>query len=99
VTVQGSQAVLRAGETEMLVRSAVPLEAIHAVLGGQGLLRARGMPPLPARPTGAMVELPVAPRHTLRDAAGREEVFSAQRLTVEGEVLLRFGEVEAGPRE
>ncbi len=99
VTVQDHQAVLRAGETRLVVRSAAPIGAIRAVLGGRGLLRARGMAPLAARAAGAIVEIPLVPRHRLRDRAGHEETFSIQSLNVEGEVLLRFGEAEPGPRE
>ncbi len=99
VTVQDHQAVLRAGETRLLVRSAAPLTSVRAVLGGQGLLRPQEGALLPARPAGSIVQLFLVPRHRIRDRAGNEEFFSVQSLSIDGEVLLRFGESESGPRE
>jgi hypothetical protein len=95
--VQDRQAVLRAGEARLLVRSATPRAAIRAVLGGRGSVRFGTAAPIPARPAGALVALPVEARHVLHDAEGRAEYFSEERLRVEGEVLLRFGDDEPGP--
>jgi hypothetical protein len=99
VTVQDHQAILRDGETRVLVRSPTPLTTIRAVLGGRGVVRPRVATALLARPAGAVVPIPLEERHILHDAEGRAEYFSAQTLTVEGEVLLRFGESDASPRE
>ncbi len=99
VTLQDHQVMLGGGETRLLVRSTTALVSVRAVLGGRGLLRPRGGAPLTARPMGSIVDLPLVSRHRLLDGAGHEEFFSVQSLSVEGEVLLRFGEVEAGPRE
>jgi hypothetical protein len=92
VTVQDQQAVLRAGETRLLVRSPTPVTAIGAVLGGRGIVHPSGAAPHLARPLGARVALRVEERHVLHDPEGRVEHFAAQTLRVEGEVLLRFGE-------
>jgi hypothetical protein len=94
-TVQDQQAVLRAGETRLTVRSTTPRTAIRAVLGGRGVLRPGPAAPIPARPAGALVALPVESRHILQDAEGRAEYFSETRLRVEGEVVLRFGDAES----
>src|SRR5262249_10238409 len=99
VTVQDHQAVLRPGETHLTLRSTTPVTAIRAVLGGRGLVRFAPATSLAARPLGAVVALPVENRHILHDAEGRAEYFAAETLRVEGEVLLRFGEGDSGPRE
>jgi hypothetical protein len=99
VTIQDRQVVMRAGETRLLVRSPTALASIRGVLGGQGTVHVRASIPLPARPAGALVAIPVEERHVLRDPQGRVEYFSTQTVRVEGEVLLRFGESDAGPRE
>jgi hypothetical protein len=99
VTVQDHQAVLRAGETRLLVRTPAPLTSVRAVLGGQGRVRLEKGVTLLARPAGSIVQLFLVPRHRIRDREGNEEFFSVQSLSIDGEVLLRFGEVEPGPRE
>jgi hypothetical protein len=98
-TVQDHQAILGAGKTRLTVRSTTPVTGVRAVLGGRGLVRSARAAALAARPTGALVVLPVENRHILHDAEGRAEYFGDGTLDVEGEVLLRFGESDSGPRE
>src|SRR5262249_34947580 len=98
-TVRDHEAVLREGETRLTVRSPTPQTAIRAVLGGRGVVRPGTAASIPARPTGAVVAFALENRHTLQDSEGRAEYFSEGTLKVDGEVLLRFGDAEAGPRE
>jgi hypothetical protein len=87
VTVREDEARLDPGRVDLLVRSAAPMASIRAVVGGDGRLRVRGRAPIVARPAGALVDLPLEPRHTIR---GTGETFQGLALGVEGGVILRF---------
>jgi hypothetical protein len=87
VAVREDEARLRPGAVEMLVRSAAPIASVRVVLGGEGRLQIRGRPPMVARRAGALIDLPLEPRYTLRDSG---EAFQGLAMTVEGGVILRF---------
>ena len=89
--VRGDEVHLGEGRTELLVRSSAPRASVRAVVGGDGLVRLPGRLPIVARPAGALVDLPLAPRYTV---GGTGETFHGVALEVEGAVLLRF---PAGP--
>jgi hypothetical protein len=97
--VKENEALLHAGGTTLLVRAPGPVPSIRAILGGRGFLRLKTGGVLTARPAGAVVDLPLAVRHTVRGPHGETETFGELRLTVEGEALLRFGGEGAGPRQ
>ena len=99
VAVRENEATLHAGTTALLVRAPGPVPSVRAVLGGRGLVRLSSGGMLTARPAGAVVDLPLAVRHTVRGPHGETETFSALRLAVEGDVLLRFGDEGVGPRQ
>jgi hypothetical protein len=87
VTVREDEARLRPGAVDVLLRSAAPITSVRVVLGGEGRLRIHGRPPIVARPAGALIDLPLEPRYTLRETG---ETFQDLALTVEGSVILRF---------
>jgi len=86
VTVREDEARLRPGTVQLLVRSTAPVASVRAVVGGEGRLQIRGLPPIVARPAGTLVDLPLEPRYVLRTG----ESFQGLSLTVEGDVILRF---------
>jgi hypothetical protein len=99
-SVREDEALLGPGAVELLVRASVPVRSLRVTLGGQGgLLRAAGLPPLVLRPTGALVDLPLAAYHEVRGREGRGVAFSRTMLTVSGEAILRVGEMEPEPGE
>ena len=83
--------VARAGDVEVLVRSPQPRSSLPVLVGGTGLYRVAGLA-FTARPSGAWVQLPLSPIATLRDRGGRTESLAKGGFSVEGEVVLRFGE-------
>jgi hypothetical protein len=92
-SVREDEALLGPGAVELLVRGSLPVESLKVTLGGQeSLLRASGLPPLVLRPTGALVELPLAAYHEVRGRDGRRAVFCRTTLTVGGDAILRVGE-------
>jgi hypothetical protein len=87
---EGDAFVVEGGRAEFLVRSRTRLESLTAVVGGDGRLRLPERAPLPLRPAGAVLELPVVPVARFRDAAGLEETLYRQQLGVEGALIIRF---------
>lgn len=86
VAVREDEARLSPGRVDLLVRSAVPMPSIRMVVGGDGLLRLPGRASIMARPAGALVDLPLEPRYTIRDTG---ETFQGLAMRVEGGVILR----------
>jgi hypothetical protein len=86
VTVREDEARLGPGGVDLLVRSAVPMPSIRMVVGGDGRLRLPGRASIVARPAGALVDLPLEPRYTIRDT---RETFQGLAMRVEGSVILR----------
>jgi hypothetical protein len=84
--------VAETGDVEILVRSPEPRSSVPVLVGGNGSFRAAGVGSVRARPTGAIVEVPLEPVAMLSDNTGRQESLSRGLLAVEGEVILRFGE-------
>jgi hypothetical protein len=84
--------VAETGEVEILVRSTEPRSKVAILVGGAGSFQVDGLAPVLARPAGAWALVPLGPVADLRDRTGRVERLSRGRLTVEGEVVLRFGE-------
>jgi hypothetical protein len=84
--------VAETGDLDILVRSARPRPSIAILVGGAGVFRVAGATAIRARPAGAWALVPLEPVAELRDRDGREETLSRGRLTVDGEVVLRFGE-------
>jgi hypothetical protein len=68
-------------------------------LDGPATVQDHHAAPIPARPAGAIVALPVEHRHILKMRRDAAEYFSEERLKVERELLLRFGDSDSGPRE
>jgi hypothetical protein len=83
--------VAQAGDVRILVRSPEPRSALPVLVGGSGLYRVAGLA-FPARPSGAWVQLSLTPLATVRDRAGRTESMARGGLSVQGEIVLRFGE-------
>ena len=87
---EGDAFVMEGGHAELLVRSRPRIEALTAVVGGEGVLRLPARAPLPLRPAGAILELPLVPVARFRDAGGEEETLYRQQLGVEGALIVRF---------
>jgi hypothetical protein len=62
------------------------MPSIRMVVGGDGRLRLPGRASIVARPAGALVDLPLEPRYTIRDT---RETFQGLAMRVEGSVILR----------
>ena len=86
VTVREDEARLGPGRVGLLVRSAAPMPSIRMVVGGDGRLSLPGRASIIARPAGALVDLPLEPRYTIRDTG---ETFQGLAMRVEGGVILR----------
>ncbi len=92
-SVREDEAILGPGPVDILLRASSPVPSLKVTVGGQGsVLRAAGLPPLVLRPTGALVDLPLAAYHEVRGRGGRAVLFCRTMLTVEGEAVLRVGE-------
>jgi hypothetical protein len=91
-SVREDEAILGPGPVELLLRAPSPVRSLTVTLGGGGVLRAPGLPPLVLRPTGALVDLPLSAYHEVRDRDGRSVAFCRTVLTVEGQSVLRLGE-------
>jgi hypothetical protein len=84
--------VAETGDVEFLVRSPEPRPQVAILVGGAGSFQVAGGAPVQARPTGAFVLVPLEAVVQLRDGNGRSESLARGRLTVDGEVVLRFGD-------
>jgi hypothetical protein len=60
-------------------------------VGGEGVLRLEGQPPLVLRPAGALLDLPLITYHVVGGGDGRRAVFSRLRASVSGQAVIRFG--------
>jgi hypothetical protein len=85
--------VARSGLVEALVRSAQPQATLGVLVGGTGVYRV-GDAAYPARPAGAIVQLPLRTLVTLEQRDGRRETLARGALAVDGEVVIRFGGME-----
>ena len=90
--VREDEAILGPGPVELLVRAPVPATSLRVTVGGQGVLRASGLPPVVLRPTGALLDLPLIPYHEVRGREGRRVAFSRAVLALDHEAILRLGE-------
>ena len=90
--VREDEAVLGPGLVNVLVRASSTAPSLKVTVGGQGVLRAPGLPPLVLRPTGALVDLPLTAYHEVRGQDGRNAAFCRTTLAVTGETVLRLGE-------
>jgi hypothetical protein len=84
--------VAETGDVEILVRSSEPRTKVAILVGGAGSFQVDGLAPVRARPAGAWVLVPLDLVTSLRDRTGRGESLSRGRVSVDGEVVLRFGE-------
>ncbi len=90
--VREDEAVLGPGSVELLVRAPVPATSLRVTVGGLGVLRATGLPPLVLRPTGALLDLPLIPYHEVHGREGRRLAFSRAVLALDQQAVLRLGE-------
>lgn len=98
VTIRAGDAVVGPGAVDLLVRSGAERPGLGVTLGGEGgFARPAGRPPLPLRPSGAFVELPLRGYHEVR-GRDRSVVFSRGSLWLDREAVLRPSstELEAG---
>ncbi len=84
--------VAETGEVEILVRSPRQRSTVAILVGGQGAFRVTGQGSIGARPAGAWISVPLEPLVELWESTGRTESLSRGRLSVEGELVLRFEE-------
>jgi hypothetical protein len=100
---RGDDAILGPGRVDLLVRrtSAAPLPTLRAVVGGSGVFQAEGRPAFALRPTGGLVDLPLAEYHVVGGRDGRAVAFARTSVAVSGQAVLRFsggeGAFVAGP--
>jgi hypothetical protein len=90
--VEGDLVRAPAGALALLVRSAEAGVALELTASGDGVLRLAGRPPLPLRPRGVALELPLEVVARLTGRRGVRETLAGARLGIEspGEVALRF---------
>jgi hypothetical protein len=99
-SVREDEAILGPGPVELLLRAPYPASSLRVTVGGQGgVLRATGLAPLVLRPTGGLLDLPLAPYPEVRGRDGRRVAWSRTSLTLEGEAVLRLGEEPVAPPE
>jgi hypothetical protein len=92
--VREDEAIVGPGPIGLLVRAPVASTSLKVTVGGQGgVLRAADLPPLVLRPTGALIDLPLRAYHEIRGRDGRNAFFTRAVLDVEGEAVLRPGDV------
>ncbi len=97
--VQGGEVIAGPGRVEIVRRrysgpgtaAAESEPSLRVTIGGSGILRAAGLPPLALRPTGAVVDLPLMAYHVVYGGDGRAAVFSRLSATVSGQAVMRFG--------
>jgi hypothetical protein len=103
VRVKGDEATLGPGAVAVVRRTyarageGAAAPPLRVILGGMGLLRASGLPPLLLRPSGGVVDLPLLAYHVVDGRDGRAAVFSRLSASVSGQAVLRFGEGERAP--
>ena len=94
VRLRGDDAILGPGRVDVLVRRVSPdgtrVPGLRAVVGGDGVFQAAGRPAFALRPTGGLVDLPLADYHVVGGRDGRAAVFARTRVTVSGQGVLRF---------
>jgi hypothetical protein len=96
VEVREDEAVLGPGTVTLLRRSrrgagVSPEAPLRAIVGGTGLLRVAGLPPIPLRPAGGVVDLPLLAYHVVAGRDGQVAAFSRLRASVSGQAVMRFG--------
>jgi hypothetical protein len=78
----------------VLVRRVSPdgarVPSLRAVVGGDGAFQAAGGPTFALRPTGGLVDLPLAEYHVVGGRDGRAAAFARTSVTVSGQGVLRF---------
>jgi hypothetical protein len=101
VRVREDEAVLGPGRVDLLVRrtfttaaaaATETLPPLRATIGGSGVLRSEGLPPLALRPSGGVVDLPLSTYHVVLGGDGRRAVFGRLAATVSGQAVMRFGD-------
>jgi hypothetical protein len=103
--VRGEEAVLGPGSVDLLLRRTgqTAPEALRAVVGGAGQFRAAGRAPFALRPTGGLVDLPLAGYHVVRGKDGRDVAFARTSIEVSGQAVMRLrggeGEILSVPVE
>jgi hypothetical protein len=97
VRVREDEGILGPGTVNVLVRAPTPATSLRATLGGAGIVRAPGLPPLVLRPTGGLVDLPLVPYHEVRGRDDRAAAFTRSTLGVEGQAVLRIGDRPVPP--
>jgi hypothetical protein len=87
----------RSGTLELLVRSRPGVDALEVTATGEGLLRAPGQSPVPLRPGGTALLLPLEPLRTLTGRGGAREALATSylRISSPGEVALRLAAVDS----
>lgn len=94
--VREDEAVVGPGAVELLVRAPEARGALVVTLGGGGgFVQIAGRPPVPLRPTGALVELPLSAYHEVR-GRGRNAAFTRGFLWLDQEAVLRPMQMEPG---
>jgi hypothetical protein len=88
-SVREDEAIVGPGRVGLLLRSEAAAPGLTATVGGDGILRAPGLPPLALRPAGALVSLPLLPYHVVRGRDGRTVAFSRTSLELEGQAVFR----------
>ena len=92
--VREDEAIVGPGRADLLRRAPEAAVGARLLVGGRGVLRVPGRPPLVLRPAGAWVTLPLTPVHTVHGETGREVFFSRVEVAVEdGQAVMR---TEAG---
>jgi hypothetical protein len=87
--VREDEAVVGPGAVELVVRAPRAHSSLALIVGGGGgFLRAAGRPPLPLRPTGTSLDLPLSAYHEVR-GRDRRSAFSRGYLWLEQTAVLR----------
>jgi hypothetical protein len=89
VRVRPDEVVAGPGAAGFLVRSPDTRVSLPMTVGGEGVIRVRGLRPFVLRPTGARVDLPLRPYHVVHGRSGRRAVFARMDVIVEGQAVLR----------
>jgi hypothetical protein len=89
-SVRGDEAVVGPGAVELLVRAPSSPGSLRVNVGGEGVLRAPGLPALLLHSTGALVDLPLAVYHVVAGREGRSVTFARAALEVDGQAVIRL---------